>query len=220
MKKAMAQSGKPADRRRIRGQESRSHILQSAITSIAELGLGKLTLDRVAEQAGISRGLVVFHFKSKTNLLREVLNFLGRQYADGWCAVFGQHSDSNLEKLLQLTDFDVRFCYRHPRYVAAWHAFWGEARGNVLYHELSLPRDERYARELEQLLAAMIAEGGQDPGELPLLAAGLAAMLFGVWVESHLHPDPRNCDIYLQSLRLYLARSFPRHHVPPIPPPG
>jgi TetR/AcrR family transcriptional regulator, transcriptional repressor of bet genes len=213
----MAIAGKPVDKRKLRGQESRSHILQSAIISIAKLGLGNLTLDRVAEQAGISRGLVVFHFKSKSRLLEEVLNFLGKQYADGWYAVLNQHSDSTLDKLLQLTDFDVQFCYRNPKYVAAWHAFWGEARGNVLYHNLSLPRDERYASELKQLLAAMIEESGQDAGDLSLLSAGLTAMLFGVWVESHLYPDPRNCEIYRKSLRLYLARSFPGHQVPLTP---
>jgi len=208
---------KAVDKRKLRGQESRSHILQSAITSIAQLGLGNLTLDRVAEQAGISRGLVVFHFKSKSRLLEEVLNFLGKQYADGWYAVLNRDSESALEKLLQLADFDIQFCYQHPQYVAAWLAFWGEARGNLLYHNLSLPRDERYASELEQLLAAMIAESRQDAGELPLLSAGLAALLFGVWIQSHLHPDPRNCDIYRRSLRLFLARSFPGHEVPLTP---
>ena len=211
----MATTGKPVDKRKLRGQESRSHILQSAITCIAELGLGSLTLDRVAERAGISRGLVVFHFKSKNQLFEEVLNFLGKQYADDWYAVLNQDSDSALDKLLQLTDFDIRFCYQHSKYVAAWHAFWGKARGNVLYHDLSLPRDERYASELEQLLATMVEESGQDADELPLLSAGLMAMLFGVWIESHLHPDPSNCEIYRKSVRLYLARNFPGHQVRP-----
>ena len=174
------------DKRRIRGVESRSQILQAAIDTIAALGLGSLTLDRVAERVGISRGLVVFHFKSKNNLIEEVLKFLGKQYADGWYQVLEQDSSSTLEKLLQLIDYDVRFCYQHPRYISAWHAFWGEARGNMLYHNLSLPRDERYASELKQLLAALIEETGQDAAELPLISTGLTTILFGVWVESHL----------------------------------
>ena len=82
MKLSMAAASKTIDKRRARGQESRSHILQSAISSIAEQGLGNLTLDRVAGRAGMSRGLVVFHFKSKSKLVEEVLNYLGKQYAD------------------------------------------------------------------------------------------------------------------------------------------
>ena len=205
----MSASSPVDDKRRVRGLESRSQILQAAIDSIAALGLGSLTLDRVAERAGISRGLVVFHFKSKSKLIEEVLNFLGKQYADGWYKALNQDSSSNLEKLLQLVEYDVRFCYRHPDYISAWHAFWGEARGNMLYQNLSLPRVERYASEFEQLLAAMIEDAGQDPQELPLIASGLTAILFGVWVESHIYPEPENCEMYLESLRLYLGRNFP-----------
>jgi len=102
-------------------------------------------------------------------------------------------------------------------YAAAWHAFCGEARGNILYHSFSLPRDERHASELEQLLVAMFAGSRQDAGEMPLLSAGLAAMLFGAWIESHLYPDSRNFDIYRRSLRLFLARSFPDYAVPLTP---
>ena len=205
----MSESDSVGDKRRVRGVESRSQILGAAIETIAAMGLGSLTLDRVAERAGISRGLVVFHFKSKSKLIEEVLNFLGKQYADGWYSALNQDSSSTLEKLLQLIDYDVQFCYEYPKYISAWHAFWGEARGNMLYHNLSLPRDERYASELEQLLAALIEETGQDPAELQLISFGLTAILFGVWIESHLYPEPENCQVYRDSLRLYLAKNFP-----------
>jgi AcrR family transcriptional regulator len=59
----MSVAEKTADKRRVRGEESRKLILKAAVDSIATMGLGKLTLDRVADRAGISRGLVVFHIK-------------------------------------------------------------------------------------------------------------------------------------------------------------
>ncbi|MEM7292976.1 MAG: TetR family transcriptional regulator, partial [Pseudomonadota bacterium] len=77
----MNSATKSPDKRRARGEESRKAILQAAISSIAALGLSNLTLDRVAERAGISRALVVFHFKSKNKLTEEVLAYLGVQYA-------------------------------------------------------------------------------------------------------------------------------------------
>jgi hypothetical protein len=80
--------------------------LQSAKTRIAALGLVDLTRDRVAQQAGIFRWLVVFQFRSKTNLIEAVPNFLGKQYADGCQAALKQNSDSHLEKLLQLPELD------------------------------------------------------------------------------------------------------------------
>ena len=199
------------DKRRIRGEESRRIILRAAVLSIAELGLGKTTLDRVAEKAGISRTLVVFHFKSKDKLIEEVLHYLGDTYARGWDKAFHKKSHSNIEKVLDVTDYIIRFAFENPHYVSAWHAFWGESKGNKLYHSLSFPRDENYTDVLKTLLANIVEEGGYDKRELDTIRTGLSAILFGVWVKSHLHPDPNNLNQYLQTVRLYLAKCFPDH---------
>ena len=72
----MKAARKTVDKRRVRGEESRKLILKAAVDSIATRGLGKLTLDQVADRVGISRGLVVFHFKTKDNLTQVRQNFL------------------------------------------------------------------------------------------------------------------------------------------------
>lgn len=207
----MRAAEKPKDKRRERGEESRRLILQAAILSIASLGLSNMTLDRVAEKAGVSRGLVVFHFKSKNKLHEEVLQYLGRTFAQGWDRVKKDASASNLERLIQLVDYDIRFAYENPNYVSTWLAFWGESKGNFLYQNLSVPRDERYSLELEQLIAGIIDEGGYDREELKPIAMALSAILFGVWIKSHLSLDLGDCDRYLKAMRLFLSKSFPRH---------
>jgi len=210
----MEATQKPIDKRRIRGEESRKLILLAAISSIAALGLGPTTLDRVAERAGISRGLVVFHFKSKNNLIKEVLNYLGNQYSSGWDAVVKDSSGSSMLKILRLVDYDIRFACEYPQYVSAWHAFWGESKGNMLYHEFAVPRDKRYEGEIKQLLAQVIDEGGYDRRELPSITTGLVAMMFGIWVESHLDPGPDDYDKNTKAARLFLGKVFPRQPLP------
>ena len=74
---------KTLDKRRVRGEQSRQLILQAAISSVAALGLGKTTLDRVAERADTSRALVVFHFKSKNGLLGRSVELPGRPLCRG-----------------------------------------------------------------------------------------------------------------------------------------
>jgi len=206
---------KADDRRRLRGKESRQLILQSAIACIASQGLSTTTLDRVAERAGISRALVVFHFKSKSGLLKEVLDFLGARYGDGWDTVTKVGGASTMEKLLQLIDYDVRFASENPEFLSAWHAFWGEAKGNLLYHEQSVPRDERYAREINQLITTLFEERGYDANELLPIQTGLTAILFGLWVESHLNPGPDDYSKGMAAVRLFLSKVFPRHPLPP-----
>ncbi len=199
------------DKRRTKGKESRQHILQAAITCISTRGLGKTTLDRVAKGAGVSRALVVFHFKSKNGLLAQVLDFLGVQYSESRSAAIASAGPSTIEKLLHLLEFDVRFACENPGFISTWHAFWGEVKGNSLYHELSAPRDERHADHTRQLLATLIEEGGYDPSELDQIHTGLTAMLFGLWVETHLNPGADDFRKSTAALRLFLHKVFPKH---------
>ena len=212
----MSAESSPVDQRRTKGKESRELILQSAISCVAATGLSHTTLDRIAAHAGVSRGLVVFHFKSKNRLLKEVLDYLGTRYGEGWDLAQNTSGPSTMGRLFQLLDYDVRFASENPVYVSAWHAFWGEAKGNSLYRELSVPRDDRYEADIRELLATLIEEGNHDPNELSSIDTGLTAILFGLWLRSHLHPRPDDYVNGMTAVRLFLNRMFPNHPLPPI----
>ena len=210
----MKAARKTLDKRRIRGEESRKLILKAAVDSIATMGLGKLTLDQVAGRVGISRGLVVFHFKTKNNLIEEVLSYLGRRYHSGWEAVLGGEAKSDMDRLVRLIDYDIRFACENPKYVSAWHAFWGEVKGNAMYQEQVGQRDAGYARDMENLLEKISGDGEYDKQELSLVTRGLFAMNFGIWVQLHLNPGPNDYEINSKSVRLFLGRMFPNTDIP------
>lgn len=50
----------------------RAQIVAAAIETIAELGYGQTSLARIAERAGISKGVISYHFASKDDLVREI----------------------------------------------------------------------------------------------------------------------------------------------------
>ena len=74
----------PKDRRRERGEASVQRIIDATIELIAEEGLASVTMQRIAEHVGSSNALVVFHFRSKENLFRAVLQYLSDQYDELW----------------------------------------------------------------------------------------------------------------------------------------
>jgi len=202
------------DKRRIRGKESRKLILQAAVDSIATLGLGKLTLDRVAERVGISRGLVVFHFKTKDNLIEEVLAYLGEKYSGGWNLILEAAAESDMSKLLRLIDYDIGFACDNPTFVSAWHAFWGELKGSDMYQEHVGQRDLGYANDYELLLQKISGEGKYNLQELSLVTRGLFMMMFGAWVQVHLNPGPDDYEVNTKAVRLFLRGVFPETEIP------
>ena len=208
---------KTTDKRRLRGEESRRLILQAAVDSMALEGLGRLTLDRVAERAGISRGLVVFHFKSKKKLVEEVLQYLSVQYSGGWYVIVAEKDEDDVSKLLRLIEYDIRFACEHQKYVSAWHAFWGDAKGNQLFHELVVPRDEAYAADMSRLIENISDAGGYDKQNLATITRGLVAMMFGVWTQLHLNPGVDDCSVNTDAVRLFLRKMFPNTSFPARP---
>ena len=85
----------------------RAQIVGSAIDTIAELGYGQASLARIAERAGISKGVIGYHFAGKDDLMREVVAEAltrGREYmeprirgASGGPEVLRAYIESNLE---------------------------------------------------------------------------------------------------------------------------
>ena len=50
--------------------------MAAAIDTIAELGYGQASLARIAEAAGTSKGVIIYHFGGKDELIRELLQEL------------------------------------------------------------------------------------------------------------------------------------------------
>jgi TetR/AcrR family transcriptional regulator, fatty acid metabolism regulator protein len=61
----------------------RAQIMAAAIDTIAELGYGQASLARIAKTAGTSKGVILYHFGGKDDLIRELVGELsvkGRAY--------------------------------------------------------------------------------------------------------------------------------------------
>ena len=58
----------------------RQQLIDSTIATIGRRGYAKTTLTEVARNAGLSHGLINFHFKTKEQLLNDTLSFLMHEY--------------------------------------------------------------------------------------------------------------------------------------------
>lgn len=58
---------------------TREKICEAAIRTVSRDGLLAMTLDNVAKEAGVSKGGVMYHFPSKDELVRGMLEFFGAQ---------------------------------------------------------------------------------------------------------------------------------------------
>jgi TetR/AcrR family transcriptional regulator, fatty acid metabolism regulator protein len=73
--------GKPDGQKRASFIEEarRAQIIESAIETFAELGYTNTSLARIAERAGISKGVISYHFAGKTELMEQIVEQVYRE---------------------------------------------------------------------------------------------------------------------------------------------
>ncbi len=192
----------------------RQQLIEATIDVLARKGYAALTVADVAGAAGLSVGIVNFHFDSKNNLLAECLRHLSAEYTNNWKAVLaaGQPNAARCLEAVLLADFDPELFT--PRKLAAWIAFWGETQGRPVYDGICAERDAEHEKMLERLCAEIIAEGGygHDPAATARVFESLGDGLWlgiGTWRPG---TGTERCPAATcNALRSALAVYFPAH---------
>jgi len=196
------------DKRRIKGQERRKIIIDAAIKCIATRGLCDTTLDKVGDIAKVSRTLVVFHFKSKKEMLSVVLEEIAAEYHHQWESIKNKSNNKPPEiQLIQLIKYDLELPIKKPDLISVWHTFWGEAKG--LYREFNAARDDKYSEDLTDLLKKIARNGGYKNANPGNIATGLESMILGFWWTAHINPNSYNSKRNMKIIRSYLELNFP-----------
>lgn len=188
----------------------RRQIINATIDTLARRGIAQATLSDVAATAGVSHGLVIFHFQSKDNLLAATLEYLSEEYQQNWktaLAAAPEHPAAKLDALIR-ADYTDAVC--DPRKLVAWCAFWGEAQSRPFYQAHNGASDEAYVHLLERLCTELIAEANYDLD--PVRAARvLRTTGEGVWLDLLSMKSPYTREEGLQTVYLCAAALFPRH---------
>ncbi|MDX1736908.1 MAG: transcriptional regulator BetI [Alphaproteobacteria bacterium] len=169
----------------------RQQLIDATIQCIETMGFADTTLAKVAEKAGLSQGIVIFHFKSKETLFEETLRYLALEYKAVFEAALSKAKDSPIDRLCTMirTDFDPKIC--NETKIGIWHSFWGEAKTRPLYRDLYGYVDkELYETLLENCKELSKAPSAQMEAEDAVLA--IDSMINGLWQRCFLAPKQFN----------------------------
>ena len=177
----------------------RKQIIDTAIETIAAQGYDKASLAEIARAAGISKGVISYHFAGKDELVEEILTFLLREPA-----AFIKHRVDACERAIDKLDAYIRANFDFMRehrvgYVALvdlWNSRSASAGTNKFDHEAYEP-SRRYLRR--------ILEEGQQSGafrEMPLrtMASLVQASIDGVMLQWVFHEDAIDLDEACQEI--------------------
>jgi TetR/AcrR family transcriptional regulator, transcriptional repressor of bet genes len=197
-------------------EERRQQLIEATIRCVADHGLADTTIATVAQEAGLSQGIINLHFQSKERLLTETLRYLSDEYRNACSEAAAAAEVSPAAGLQALVDLDFRrnICTREK--LAVWFAFWGERKFRPTYRRICAERDKSYDDVTRMLCQKLCAEGGYADVDPALVADGLSALTDGLWLDLLVRPESMSRELAWRISVTYLAQAFPRHFSKPV----
>ena len=171
----------------------RRQIVDTAIRTIAARGFAKASLAEIAREAGVSKGVISYHFAGKSELVEAVLARLLREPAEFIKERVGAH-DGALEKLTAY----IRANFEHMKARRSHYVVLVDLWDNRTESQGDNPFNAG-AYEPSRNFLARILDSGQAEGELRALpsktmASVIQAAIDGVMLQWVFDPEAIDLD--------------------------
>jgi len=174
------QSNLSSRSRAVQSEFRKQQLIDATIDCIDTLGMSQTTMASIAKLAGVSQGVVVFHFQSKEALLEKALQSLSLEYSTCWQSAIEEAGPEPLDQLHALVKavFTPAICNRKK--ISVWYAFWGESRSRPKYRQLCGRLDQQFSQSLLTICQA-IESTRQARLSAQTAALSIEGMIDGLW---------------------------------------
>ena len=168
--------------RRYTSEQRGAMLIEAGLACLARGGILGFTIDNICREAGVSRGLITHHFKSKDGLLVAI-------YATMYSRSLAVFSDpDNPPDIVGIVEAEFHPDVFNRETITIWLALWGEIVTNPALNTEHHLNYARYRRGVEQALARTAAARGRQI-EQETLAITVISLIDGLWLENCLAPD-------------------------------
>lgn len=186
----------------------REQILVAAFEVAAREGVARLTVRAVAAEAEVSHALVLFHFRRKDELIRELLDWLIESSSALELSEDIARFPRALDRLHALLHHEMARLSRQTRHVRLFFEYWALGAQDESIRQRVSGELERYRAAFQEIAAELIrAEPATFAG---VTAEGLAAVavswIHGCAVQATIDPRHFDTEQYLAAVRGIIGR--------------
>ena len=202
-----APSGKAGSVREL-PEVRREQLIQATIRCIAEEGLSHTTVNSVARRAGLTAGMVNFHFNSKQELLTATLHAVMDEFVAVIKAAMAEPHDSLADRLLSLIAASFEPNVSEPAKVAVWYSFWGEAPARSEYVAVCSKVEAFHLECVEDLIAQACAKEDRSINS-NALAKGICGLMDVLWQDIMVEQDRFDRAAAIETCAQFLESVLP-----------
>jgi TetR/AcrR family transcriptional repressor of bet genes len=164
--------------------ERKRLLIDATMSAIAEHGLPRVTLAKIASVAGLSAGSVNFHFESKEALLLATLTYLAEEFEQRILHALDSAGPSPADKLPAMFEASLDPAITEPRKMAVWFAFTSQARSREDYQRICGAQDRKIFAITLKLCDEIIHQGNrQGSMNARAMANAVQGLIDEIWEE-------------------------------------
>ncbi|MET9630081.1 TetR/AcrR family transcriptional regulator [Lentzea sp. NPDC006480] len=182
------QSGGQEKRKSFIEDARRGQIVAATIETIAEIGYARASFVQIARRAGISPGLITYHFAKREELMKQVMQTVHGSM-DHALSARAEGSESYCAAIRHLIEGFVHYCAEHPSELIAIGQIASAARDAQAAQEWYQEQAAATLTEMEDMFRE-----GQQAGELRafsprVMAVSIIGAMEAAPGELMAHPD-------------------------------
>jgi len=177
----------------------RKELRQAAFAVLEREGIAGATLEKVAAQAGASKGIVLHYFRNKQELFEHAMREANAVLCQAVIARL-RRAKTPMERMDAVIEGNFEEHLFQPPLCHAWLSLCAE-----------VPRDEKMARIQRVIHARMRSNllsglhGLASPGDADDIALGVTALIDGLWLRLGLQPGSVSREQAVRQVKNYVA---------------
>ena len=195
-------------------KNSNLKLISSTIKNISNKGINETTMHDVSQGAGLSQGIVNFHFKSKELLLIETLKYISNEYLESFQKFLNKSGNDPRKKIIAIinNDFSSKICSRDK--ISVWFTFFSEIKFKPAYRQICRERDLYYQNVTEDIFSELIKREKNNLSKKSLSIA-FQSLIMGLWLNQLDEPSKfsksESKKICIDYLKTHFPKQFSRY---------
>jgi AcrR family transcriptional regulator len=113
----------------LQSRDTSKRILTQAMKMFLEKGYHGTSIDEITQAAGVTKGALYWHFKSKEDLLKRIVEEFEKRFLDGLIQAVGKVQGSIVDKIEKRFRYNAAFAYYNRELCVSFTSLSGELVG-------------------------------------------------------------------------------------------
>jgi TetR/AcrR family transcriptional repressor of bet genes len=181
----------------------RAELSVAAFEAVIEYGLRRTTLDKVGNKAGLSKGVVLHHFKDKSALLAAVFRRSNSLLSESVMELY-KYAESPYERLWAIIVANFFGSIFNHRVCQAWVSLISEVPHNHECQRIQIACNNRIGSNLRHELKHLL-----EPEEAKSASKQLGILIDGLWMRGGLSVAPVESSAAISDIEFALSKLVP-----------